>query len=205
MRHVATLLLLGVALTAGAAEIWRWTDANGVVHYSDHPVPGATRMSVDPAPKPSGSGPLPAAPAPAPARDPAPATAPAALYMSCNITSPGGDETFHSVQPVSVQVNVQPALRAGHRIQVFMNGTPRTDWPANSPLYTLPEVTRGSHTLQARVVDESGNVVCSAPPVTFHLRQQSVLPPANPAPGAGSPRPGNPRPTPRPLPTVPGA
>jgi hypothetical protein len=41
MRQIATFLLFGVALTAGAAEIWRWKDANGVVHYSDNPVPGA--------------------------------------------------------------------------------------------------------------------------------------------------------------------
>lgn len=27
-----------------AADVWRWTDAQGVVHYSDQPVPGAVRI-----------------------------------------------------------------------------------------------------------------------------------------------------------------
>ena len=43
-------------MLAAAAETWRWKDANGVVHYSDRPVPGAERVSVV-APKPSSSPP----------------------------------------------------------------------------------------------------------------------------------------------------
>jgi hypothetical protein len=38
----ATLL---VALVAQAGDIFRWKDANGIVHYADQPVPGAERIS----------------------------------------------------------------------------------------------------------------------------------------------------------------
>lgn len=178
MRQVAPVLLLGFAFTAGAAEIWRWTDANGVVHYSDNPVPGAVRISVN-APKPSGSGPLPAdIPEVAPRE---PRQQPFA-YVRCEVASPARDETFHSVQPVSIALDVEPALQPGHRIEVQVNGVRLADWPTNAINYTIPEVFRGSHTVQVRVLDAGGAVLCTGQPLTFHLRQQSVL-----APGRANP------------------
>ncbi|MBS0589071.1 MAG: DUF4124 domain-containing protein [Proteobacteria bacterium] len=41
----ATALLLAATLTSGptcATELYKWTDANGIVHYSDSPPQGAT-------------------------------------------------------------------------------------------------------------------------------------------------------------------
>lgn len=193
MRHIASLLLLGVSLTAGAAEIWRWTDANGVVHYADKPVPGAERISVGPAARPSGSGPAPELPSDSPMPR-AERTQPFS-YTRCEVTSPAADETFHSVQAVSVSLDVQPALREGHRIEVMVNGAPVTNWPPTSMSYTLPEVFRGSHTLQVRVLDANGAVQCTGKPLTFHLRQQSVLSPLR--------APATPAPKPPPKPTTP--
>ena len=178
MRQVASVLLLCFALTAGAAEIWRWTDANGVVHYSDNPVPGAVKMSIS-APRPSGTGPLP---------EPSPEVAPREprqqpfAYTRCEVAAPARDETFHSVQAVSIVLDVEPALRSEHRIEVQVNGMRLTDWPANATQYTIPEVFRGSHTLQVRIVDAGGVVMCTGEPLTFHLRQQSVLAPGPAAP-----------------------
>lgn len=178
MRQVASVLLLGFALTAGAAEIWRWTDANGVVHYSDNPVPGAEKMSIS-APRPSGTGPLPEPPPEVAPREPR--QQPFA-YARCEVVSPARDETFHSVQAVNIRLDVEPALQPGHRIEVQVNGVRLTDWPANALDYTIPEVFRGSHTVQVRVLDADGTVVCTGQPLTFHLRQQSVLAPGRVAP-----------------------
>ena len=43
-RRLWILLGLLTAVTAQTAVIYKWTDANGVVHYSDQPVPGAERI-----------------------------------------------------------------------------------------------------------------------------------------------------------------
>jgi hypothetical protein len=176
MRLVATFLLCGVALTTGAAEIWRWKDANGVTHYSDQPRPGAELIMVD-APRPSGDSSPPPVPVPetdgtVTERPPPPFT-----YARCTVAEPVHDQTFHGVQPVSVRLTIEPALQPGHRIQLFVNGAARSDWPANAIEYTLPEVFRGSHTLSVRIVDEQGRPACSGPSSTFHLRQPSVLSP----------------------------
>ena len=37
----ASILAVSLALAAHAEDIWKWVDAQGVVHYSDRPVPGA--------------------------------------------------------------------------------------------------------------------------------------------------------------------
>ncbi|HUG71897.1 MAG TPA: DUF4124 domain-containing protein [Steroidobacteraceae bacterium] len=190
MRQVATLLLFGVALTAGAAEIWRWKDANGVVHYSDNPVPGAELISVFSAP-PSGGDLPPPIPAPQmPPLQPPPQAAPF-TYSTCAVLAPVSDETFRGVQPVDVKLSIEPGLRTGHRIQLLFNGVARLDWPPGSISFTLPEVLRGSHTLAVRIVDQNGQVVCSGPSSTFHLQQVSVLSPGRTSAQPGPPPAGN--------------
>lgn len=200
MRLFASILLCSVALNAGAAEIWRWTDANGVVHYSDQPVPGAVRVNTAPAPRPSGSGPPPEPPPDVPRPEQPPQ---AFAYSSCVVQSPANDETFHGVQPVTINLSIEPGLQAGHRIQVHVDGAPRTDWPATATSYTLPEVYRGSHTLQARVVDAASRVLCTGPTVTFHLHQTGLNSPQSPLRPQPALRPSPPLPTPRPAPGVP--
>jgi hypothetical protein len=177
MRVVASALLLGFALAAGAAEIWRWTDADGVVHFSDNPVPGAVRVDIGPAPKPSGSGPVPDVPSIG-SRVTERVLPPVFRYTRCGVQSPAADETFHGVQPVNIVLQVEPALQSGHRIEVRVDGALVRDWPPESLSFTLPEVVRGSHTVQMRVLDAGGVILCTAEPRTFHLRQTSVLPPA---------------------------
>ena len=49
-------MLASLAAFAGqAAVIYKWTDAQGVVHYSDQPVPGAQKIYTT-NPVPAGSG-----------------------------------------------------------------------------------------------------------------------------------------------------
>lgn len=187
MRPLATFLLFCIALGAGAAEIWRWKDANGVVHYSDSPVPGAERVvMVDAPPQPAGDGGA-ARQAPDPVL-PEPPLAPV-TYSRCEITSPANEQNFQGVQAVPVNIGVEPGLQPGHRIQVFVNGQQRSDWPANATSYTFAEVFRGSHTLTVRIIDASGRTLCAGAPVTFHLRQPGLLSPAGAqrAPGTGAP------------------
>jgi len=62
MEKRAILVLLGLLVMpfATAEEAYVWTDEDGVVHYSDRPVPGARRIELaepntsrSPAPSPS--------------------------------------------------------------------------------------------------------------------------------------------------------
>jgi hypothetical protein len=197
MRLIASFLLCSFALNAGAADIWRWIDANGVVHYSDQPVPGAVKVNTAPAPRPSGSGPLPPPPPEVPRPEPRPEVF---TYSRCVVESPPNDETFHYVQPLTVSLAIEPGLQPEHRIQMYVDGAPRADWPAQGTAYTLPEMYRGTHTLQARIVDAASRVICTGPTVTFHVQQTGLLSPQSPLRPQPAPRPPPPLPTPRPAP-----
>lgn len=60
MQALSLLLLwLLVAIPAAAGNIYRWTDANGVVHYSDQPQRGAAAVPVQAGRHTSKSSPLP--------------------------------------------------------------------------------------------------------------------------------------------------
>jgi hypothetical protein len=190
MRLTASFLLCCVALSASAAEIWRWRDASGAVHYSDKPMPGAERVGLS---IPDPASPDTAAAAPMeeyqPSEPPPPRPQPFA-YAACVISSPAPDETFRGVQPVDIRLRIDPDLQPGHTVRVLYDGSPVAGWPPESLQHSLPEVFRGSHTLSVRVFDENGRSVCAGPSVTFHLQQTSVLPPAGQAPRPRSRPPG---------------
>ena len=46
--HRMLMLLLLLPPVSGWAEIYRWTDANGQVHFGEQPGPGAERVEVKP-------------------------------------------------------------------------------------------------------------------------------------------------------------
>lgn len=173
MRQLASFLLLALAANAGAAEIWRWTDANGVVQLSDQPMPGAERIVIgspgtatSPASRPPNAFGPPLSPPPAPVP-----------YTRCEMTAPVHDTVFNINDPVQPAIAIEPSLQPGHRIQVFLNGQPYTAWPEGATGYTLANIYRGSYSIAARVVDADGKMLCSGPSVTFHVRQPSLLSP----------------------------
>ena len=179
MRKFALFLLIMSAIgVAAAAEIWRWKDPNGVVHYSDQPVPGAERLSVTPAPKPGSvitPPPPPRAAAAAASVDPeaAPTIVP---YRRCVLSEPTNDQVFFNVSTIGATLDLQPPLQGDHRVQMLMNGKAVTDWPGDAAQFMLVDVHRGSYTLTGRVIDSAGRALCTSPTINFHLRQATVQP-----------------------------
>jgi hypothetical protein len=187
MRQLASFLLIAFVLPATAAEVWRWKDANGVVHYADQPVAGAERMILGAATGPA-SGPV-AAQRAVMGQGPQASAATPVSYSSCIVVAPASDEVFNMVNTVSATLQTTPSVQAGHRVQVMYDGRIHAEWPERALSYTLLNVYRGSHTLSVQVLDADGKVVCAGPATTFHVRQASIYSPARqPAP----------RPAPRP-------
>lgn len=172
MRKLVAFLSMCVALSATAAELWRWKDADGVTHYSDRPVQGAERIDVQMTHLGSGtSSPQPVAPQASPPPPPA-----VTKYTRCVVAVPTNDQVFDTPGAVSARVDIEPALHAGHQLQVLMNGSVLPEWPANQFAYTL-NLYRGSYTLNVRVVDGNGRLLCAGSAITFHVRQPSLLAP----------------------------
>jgi hypothetical protein len=176
-------------------ELWKWTDANGVVHYSDVPGPGAVRVDlVVPAAQP---GPA-ATPAPSAAAAPAkPAAAAGTTYTSLEIWEPENGASFFGADAnVNVRMRSDPAVSADDSLLLYLDGK-LVEGPVNSLDYTLTNLERGAHSVAAQILDSKGKEKIRSQPVVFHIKQVSVIPPAGVGPNVKPPtatRP--PRPTP---------
>jgi len=93
------------------------------------------------------------------------------------ITSPTAKQTLHDNSgnvSVSVALEDGAVLPKGYRIRLLLDGQPAAA-DARATSFDLSGVERGSHRLQALIVDARGRVIARSEPVTFYMRQASRL------------------------------
>jgi Domain of unknown function (DUF4124)/Bacterial Ig domain len=173
----AMLVILAAAGPAAAATMYRWVDANGVVHYSDQPQPGAQQVAMPSAQT------YRATPVPTTTPDATPKPADAPGYQSCSITSPAADDTLFAPETVTISVQVSPNLRPGDQVLVTLDGATLQSGSSGALSFQVAGPERGAHTLSAAVHDAQGNTVCNAPDITFNIQRPSLLSPQSPAKG----------------------
>ena len=173
MRVLTTLTLLLLALGLQAAEpdkIYRWTDAQGVVHFSDKPHDQAEEVVVTPAQSvrtvKADPSVLQAAPAPA-----------EKVTFKLRIMLPAEKETLRDNEGnVSVVVAVVPEMQRGQKLQLLMDG--KAVGPATaSEHFKLHNVDRGEHQLSARLLGAKKQVLATSEPRTFYLHRARIPPP----------------------------
>src|SRR5210317_1184379 len=169
METRTILALLGLL---AAADAYTWTDEEGIVHFSDRPVPGATRIVLaDPntgrSPAPRRSATTSATAGGEPPADEAPLR-----YESFEVTSPGAEETLWNIEGVlNVTLTLTPALQPGHQVRVYFDGEQQM---VSGTSFQLQEVWRGVHNLQAEVLDETGQMKIRTRPNRFYVQQSTV-------------------------------
>jgi hypothetical protein len=184
-----TLLLLAIFATPAfaAQTVWKWVDDNGVTHYSDRAVPGATRMELNVAPV----GTEPVTTTTRPSASQSDAEESGAPYRNFEIWKPAQGETVPNTGGVvEVNIRVDPSLQPGHAMYLYLDG--RLVEATGSTEYTLTEVPRGVHTVSAVITNSRGTRVQQTAPVSFTVHQASV---ANPPVGPALRPPPKPRPT----------
>ena len=174
MSRLLIIILSCLPLLAFAGDFYKWVDKKGVVHYTDKPVRDAEVLSLpEPPPAP------PAAPYSSQSGDTeGESDADTGVgYSKFAIGTPEQDATIRSNEGlVNVSFFIAPALRAGHKIVVTLDGQKLKDQSASTQ-FSLQGIPRGTHTLKAEIVDDKGQTLASANAVSFHLRQKSILQP----------------------------
>lgn len=164
--------LLACALPA-AAEIYSYTDEQGNRVFTDRPGGRAVEQVK---PRPTNS--MPAA-EPRDMLAPAPTAAPATKsatnrYTQLEILTPLPDATIRdNAGGLQVSVGSTPQLLPGHAYRLLLDGSD-TGLSGSNPQFALENVDRGSHQLSVQVVDQSGALVQSSPPSTFHMMRTSL-------------------------------
>jgi hypothetical protein len=179
MNPVLLILLLFVPL-AGSAEIYRWVDKDGQLHFSDQKPPNLSTVeevtiSNPNVVSPPGSSASGSVGSKTPNRAATAATAPP-RYKNLVLVSPGNDEAIRANSgQVSVNCSLEPALgtKAGHQITVVIDGRRITGLTSCGT--TLRQLDRGTHTIHVEVVDSLGKLLISSPKHTFHILRTSRL------------------------------
>ena len=137
-------------------------DENGVTHYSDQPVPGATKIEVR-AGNVSAVEPASAASSAALATSDRPNAGALRYRRLRDLSSRKVDESIiNTGGQVNVEIRVNPASAAAHTLSLYLDGKLVTGSPPNSLSYVLTEVPRGVHSVTRRDhgsnrQDDSGN------------------------------------------------
>ena len=170
MNRCAVLLIFLSLVNTCVAQVYRWTDSNGVVHFSDRPHPGSQILNLP------GSQPFstPTATPPADTASPAVESDPEPEYTVVAITQPTQDATIRNNQGyVPIIINIEPELRAGDKLQILFDDKP-IGAPQTGKLFALNEIDRGTHTIAVQVIDKDGNVLNLSDTITFYMQRPRV-------------------------------
>lgn len=158
------------------ADVFKWTDNQGVVHFSDKPHPNAVKVDL-PALQ-SFSSP----PAPTPSEQPAPtngeeqnldavSTEP---YEQVRIIQPIDQETIRNNQgALQATLLLEPSLKSGDKVQLMFDGAALGEPRANT-VFNLQDINRGSHTINFQVINANGDVLNTSNTITVFMQRPRV-------------------------------
>ncbi len=171
------------ASMAAQATIYKWVDENGQVHYSDKPQRDAETVEFEPskistitlvAPK---------------ANDAASGDDAEIPDYEIELVSPEDDATVRNNSgQIALSLSLTPELLPDHRIELLVDGEV-TRTVGGTGEFSLDNLDRGEHALQARVIDKNGKVLASSNERRVFLHRHSrLMPQGTPAP---TPNPGS--------------
>ena len=171
MKKQLAAMVLVVAAGPAGAQIYKSTDADGNVVFTDKPPPDAPTERVDLQPTNTTPPPqnLPQA-APKESEDQPEAVA----IPQARITSPENETTIPmGGGNFSVSAQVEPRLDSSQGLRLTMDGEPQGE-PQASGYWDLTNVFRGGHDLVVEVVDTDGEVLSRSEPVRVYVMRPSV-------------------------------
>ena len=172
MARFLALALLLVSPLVSAQGIYRTTDENGNVIFTDAPPADSTAAEEVGLQPTNRTPPPPDVPALAPgeerADEPEKAEYQVVIVKPANETSiPMGPGNF------SVSASVNPDLKKYYSLQLYMDGEARGS-PQASGFWDLTNVFRGAHDLTVAVINSEGETVGISEPVRVYVHRPSV-------------------------------
>jgi len=182
-RSVACSLFLLVTFSAQALwaqNIYKTYDESGNVVYTDQrPNDDALPMDLAPITVVEGFEPNELPPVAASSEPEVAETGDIVAYDQFAILTPTPDESFWGTGgTLSARTQSGQSLRRGDKVRYYIDGELRLEVAAFNA--TLTDIVRGEHQLKVEIVNSQGQTMASAGPVSFHMKQQSVLSTNNP-------------------------
>ena len=156
-----------------ASAIYKQTDEQGNVYFSNNPSPQAEKIEL-PAPTITApESPPPASKEPTSSEQellspPSASQLERTPYTKFQLSYPTQKLTFHNQRQISVTIDITPALREGDKIQLQVDGKPYGK-PQAATEFTLEQLNRGEHHLFAQLIDEKDQVIQSTERITIYV------------------------------------
>ncbi|MCW5589904.1 MAG: DUF4124 domain-containing protein [Legionellales bacterium] len=168
IRKIGCFIIIFLIPALSFSEIYRWTDSQGVTHFSDQPHDGAATVKLPPMQTYT--------PTPAEAKPKTPMVIPQTekkINYTIAFTSPLDQATITPGERENMQVSITitPELHKGDQLKVFLDNE---FYPNGSKQFSLPNLERGTHTLQAKIM-RGNTVLAQTPIITFYVKQASQL------------------------------
>jgi hypothetical protein len=168
-RFIALFLILSSA--TASAEMFRRIGPDGEVYFSDRPSPGSEPVDLRPAQTVN----LADIRRPSAATEQSPGVvsedAPAPAYAQFESVKPSNGQGVRANDgSVTVYLSLQPALRAGDTIELIVDGEDGPKIQSGDTLnFNLSDMSRGGHTVAARVKSQQGEKLIETGPVRFYV------------------------------------
>jgi hypothetical protein len=164
-----------IPFAAQALVVYKWTDAQGVLHFSDQPVPGAEKVFTSSAPGHAGI--LGSTQKGATAPSTQSKTDKGLSAAKIAIGSPAPQQAFTGGESVPVALLTDGDLKPTWTVVWTLNGAQVSGQAPNATQFTLTDLARGVYTIEATVTDSSTGESKSADAVTFNVMRPSLLSP----------------------------
>ncbi|MNB55508.1 hypothetical protein D3C87_906000 [compost metagenome] len=159
MGRTFLYILLLIALPA-AAQIYKYTDANGNTVYSDHSPDGVRAQPVELPPLNRVEPQTPSTPPASSTETREPARK---AYDILELAGLPTEEALRANNGTfTVQVLIKPRLQPPHQLRLVLDDEPYGQ-PSNVPILQLVNVDRGEHRLAVQVIDGQTVIQQSAP------------------------------------------
>jgi len=165
MRYFITLLLLTVSVSALASNyVYKRTNPDGTVEFSDKPLEGGNVMKI-----PKGSTFTMPSTKPKETSSIEEEKEPEKVNYELAIVQPKDDQAIRSNEGnVTFRATLTPSqLSTNHRIVWSIDGQEVPQF--NGLLAKMKNVDRGTHQVQVKIIDKEGNSIAASETVSFHL------------------------------------
>lgn len=171
MRLLTACLLCALALPA-AAQIYKYTDANGNTVFTNQPPEGQDVESVELPPTNTVAPQTPVSTQATPA-----ASQNTTTYGVLELTNLPNDEALRANNGTfTVGVKITPRLLPGHRLRLLLDGQPYGQ-PVNVTSLQVVAADRGEHSLAVEVLNGT-QVIQQSATVTFTVQRVNTSSPA---------------------------
>jgi hypothetical protein len=170
MRKGIFIIILLMLASICQADIYKWVDSQGNVHFSDKPHPGSEAVTL-PEVQTYSPPPVSTSNQQASSNDDSDDVA---TYTTFDIIQPTNEETIRNNDgSVNVIVTIKPMLKQGDKLQMVYDGKDMGD-PQTSPAFAISGIYRGAHTVAVKLIASDGNVIKTTDTVKFFMHRPRV-------------------------------